>query len=148
MEKNDLTKLLSIFGKELRDDFFSKKIFLYLCNNMIFFHIKSDTYFSNEVSGSYNLSKMDTARVLCDYVNNHYFRNLDKYDLLRDIYKYDVSSGNISSKKAFGLGGLVPIDIDESINGFIIVKNTSDNIEYIRSISRDNKLNKIINNEL
>ena len=71
---------------------------------------------------------METAEIISEYRNNRYFKGDDKYDYIR----------------YFKIGENVPSFNRESISGFLILENNNENIEYIKSISRDNKIKNLI----
>lgn len=121
MEENDLKELLEYMREELKDDFFAQKFFVSLVNNNIFYNIENDIIYT-----SFNISVLGVSIILSQYRVRKFFKDDDIYDYMR-FFK-------LNSKE---------LEMD-SVKGFIILKNNMENIEYIRSISRDNKLKKII----
>jgi hypothetical protein len=121
MEENDLKELLEYMREELKDDFFAQKFFVSLVNNNIFYNIENDIIYT-----SFNISVLGVSIILSQYRVRKFFKDDDKYAYMR-FFK-------LNSKE---------LEMD-SVKGFIILKNNMENIEYIRSISRDNKLKKII----
>jgi hypothetical protein len=121
MEENDLKELLEYMREELKDDLFSKKFFVSLVKNVIFYNVKKDKIYSFK-----KLSVLGFSILISQYRTKEFFKDDDKYDYMR-FFK-------LNSKE---------LDSD-SVKGFIILKNNIENLEYIKSISRDNKLKKII----
>jgi len=121
MEENDLKELLEYMREELKDDLFSKKFFVSLVKNVIFYNVKKDKIYSFK-----KLSVLGVSIILSQYRVRKFFKDDDKYAYMRFFI--------LNSKE---------LEMD-SVKGFIILKNNMENIEYIRSISRDNKLKKII----
>ena len=121
MEENDLKELLEYMREELKDDFFAQKFFVSLVNNNIFYNIENDIIYT-----SFNISVLGVSIILSQYRVRKFFKDDDIYDYMR-FFK-------LNSKE---------LEMD-SVKGFIILKNNIENLEYIKSISRDNKLKKII----
>jgi len=121
MEENDLKELLEYMREELKDDFFAQKFFVSLVNNNIFYNIENDIIYT-----SFNISVLGISIILSQYRVRKFFKDDDIYDYMR-FFK-------LNSKE---------LEMD-SVKGFIILKNNIENLEYIKSISRDNKLKKII----
>jgi len=107
--------------EELKDDFFAQKFFVSLVNNNIFYNIENDIIYT-----SFNISVLGVSIILSQYRVRKFFKDDDIYDYMR-FFK-------LNSKE---------LEMD-SVKGFIILKNNIENLEYIKSISRDNKLKKII----
>lgn len=121
MEENDLKELMEYMREELKDDFFAQKFFVSLVKNVIFYNVKKDKIYSFK-----KLSVLGFSILISQYRTKEFFKDDDKYDYMR-FFK-------LNSKE---------LDSD-SVKGFIILKNNIENLEYIKSISRDNKLKKII----
>lgn len=121
MEEDDLKELIEDMRDELKDDLFSKKFFVSLVKNVIFYNIKKDRIYDFK-----KLSVLAFSILISEYRIKEFFKNDDKYDYVR-FFK-------LHSKE---------LDVN-SVKGFIILKNNIENLEYIKSISRDNKLKKII----
>ena len=138
MEKNDIADLLEIFREKLKDDRFSQR-FLVSLSSDIFYHIDSDTYYTFPTK-----TLLELSTKLSDYRNKEFFKEDSKYDYIRYFSKITYDGGYGHQRK---------IDPEKSDDftlrqsdtlGFIIMEYSRENIEYIKVLSRDNKINKII----
>lgn len=135
MEKNDLKELFGYVKNYLKNDSFCKRFFVSLCNNFIFYNIENDKLYEFKIENNSDI--LELSKSLSSYINKELFtlrfnRDYHYFDFIRSSYLYETGSQKIKD-----------LDVD-SINGIIILKNNKENIEYIRSISRDYKLKNIV----
>lgn len=132
MEKDDLNELIELFRNELRDNIFSQNFFISLSEG-IFYQIDEDRIFTFE-----GMSLMTLSTRLSEYINKEFFKNDDKFDYIRYYKTGKMWDGVSPVTKTVISGNLAKKD------GFLVLLNSKENLEYIKSISRDNKINKII----
>lgn len=78
MEENDLKELLEYMREELKDDLFSKKFFVSLVKNVIFYNVKKDKIYSFK-----KLSVLGFSILISQYRTKEFFKDDDKYDYMR-----------------------------------------------------------------
>ncbi len=126
MEKDNLKIIFDIFREELVDDIWSKFFFISLCDNL-WYYKEEDTIFS-----------FSDTQIIGDQLSKYRRKNFFKDDTTMDYYIFMSGNhhkwGYISSR----------VSECENYKKFIVLTDNEKNREYIRSISRDNKIKEII----